>query len=289
MGTNVSSNWMRSLQETNRDFPSYFHAEKYESIGYKDHLHRNIEVYCVVKGRSHVTINEREYDLTEGQAVVINSMQIHSYKNSEGTIVSFLLIGSNYLQLFNSLYPERILPEFLFDKDANKPVLEMIDRIAVQYDDFDAFESMSYSNLLIHHIVGAYGTEVAKKGSKRFIFSEIIQYIYDHYTEDLSLTSLAEQFGYEMTYFRFPEGAFSEQTLALTKELGYSTLFWSFAYADWDRNAPPSTDMAYEKITSSAHNGAILLLHAVCSSNAEVLGRAIDNIIEQGYTFSTTL
>ncbi len=196
MGTNVSSNWMRSLQETNRDFPSYFHAEKYESIGYKDHLHRNIEVYCVVKGRSHVTINEREYDLTEGQAVVINSMQIHSYKNSEGTIVSFLLIGSNYLQLFNSLYPERILPEFLFDKDANKPVLEMIDRIAVQYDDFDAFESMGYSNLLIHHIVGAYGTEVAKKGSKRFIFSEIIQYIYDHYTEDLSLTSLAEQFGY---------------------------------------------------------------------------------------------
>ncbi len=100
---------------------------------------------------------------------------------------------------------------------------------------------------------------------------------------------VAEQFGYEMTYFRFPEGAFSEQTLALTKELGYSTLFWSFAYADWDRNAPPSTDMAYEKITSSAHNGAILLLHAVCSSNAEVLGRAIDNIIEQGYTFSTTL
>lgn len=100
---------------------------------------------------------------------------------------------------------------------------------------------------------------------------------------------VAEQFGYEMTYFRFPEGAFSEQTLALTKELGYSTLFWSFAYADWDRNAPPSTDMAYEKITSSAHNGAILLLHAVCSSNAEVLGRAIDNIIEQGYTFTTTL
>ena len=100
---------------------------------------------------------------------------------------------------------------------------------------------------------------------------------------------VAEQFGYEMTYFRFPEGAFSEQTLALTKELGYSTLFWSFAYADWDRNSPPSTDTAYEKITSSAHNGAILLLHAVCSSNAEVLGRAIDNIIEQGYSFTTTV
>lgn len=100
---------------------------------------------------------------------------------------------------------------------------------------------------------------------------------------------VAEQFGYEMKYFRFPEGAFSEQTLALTKDLGYSSIFWSFAYADWDRENPPSNETAYEKITSSVHNGAILLLHAVCKSNADVLGDAIDNIIEQGYTFTTSI
>ncbi|MDE5669983.1 MAG: polysaccharide deacetylase family protein, partial [Eubacterium sp.] len=100
---------------------------------------------------------------------------------------------------------------------------------------------------------------------------------------------VAEQFGYEMKYFRFPEGAFSAQALALTKDLGYSSLFWSFAYADWDRENPPSNETAFEKITSSVHNGAILLLHAVCKSNAEVLGDAIDNIIEQGYTFTTSI
>lgn len=100
---------------------------------------------------------------------------------------------------------------------------------------------------------------------------------------------VAEQFGYEMKYFRFPEGAFSAQALALTKDLGYSTLFWSFAYADWDRENPPSNETAFEKITSSVHNGAILLLHAVCKSNAEVLGDAIDNIVEQGYTFTTSI
>ncbi len=100
---------------------------------------------------------------------------------------------------------------------------------------------------------------------------------------------VAEQFGYEMKYFRFPEGAFSEQALALTKDLGYSSIFWSFAYADWDRENPPSNETAYEKITSSVHNGAILLLHAVCRSNADVLGDAIDNIIEQGYSFTISI
>lgn len=196
MKNNISSIWMRGSNEATRDFPSYFHAEKYESIGYNAHLHRNLEIYCVIKGSSHVTINDREYNLTDGQAVVINSMQIHSYQNSDGTIVSFLLIGTKFLQLFNSLYPERVLPESLFDTEANKPILQLISEITQKYDDFDTFEGMGYSNLLIHHIVKAYGTESMKKGSKKFIFSEIIQYIYDHYAEDLSLTSLSEQFGY---------------------------------------------------------------------------------------------
>ena len=180
MKDNIITSWTRDSSEATRDFPSYFHAEKYESIGYKPHLHRNLEIYCVIKGSSHITINDREYHLTEGQAVVINSMQIHSYQNSEGTIVSFLLVGTKFLHLFNSVYPENVLPESLFDKEANKPV----------------FEAMGYSNLLIHYIVRAYGTESAKKGSKKFIFSEIIQYIYDHYKDDLSLASLSEQFNY---------------------------------------------------------------------------------------------
>lgn len=98
-----------------------------------------------------------------------------------------------------------------------------------------------------------------------------------------------ENFGYEMKYFRFPEGAFSELTLALAGSLGYETLFWSFAYADWDTSSPPDPTKAFDLITSSTHNGAIFLLHAVSSTNANILGSVIDNVREQGYTFTTDL
>ena len=141
MKDNITSNWMRGFNEATRDFPSYFHAEKYETIGYKLHQHRNIEIYCVIKGSAHVTINDREYNITAGQGVVINSMQIHSYQNSEGTIVSFLLIGTKFLQLFNALYPDRVLPESLYDVDANKPIFKLINDIAEKYDDFQSSDS----------------------------------------------------------------------------------------------------------------------------------------------------
>ena len=91
-------------------------------------------------------------------------------------------------------------------------------------------------------------------------------------------------FGYEMTLFRPPMGEFSERTLALTQQLGYKSVFWSYAYADWDPDNQIGTQQAYEKVTSAEHEGAIYLLHAVSKDNAEILGRVIDDMRANGYT-----
>lgn len=95
-----------------------------------------------------------------------------------------------------------------------------------------------------------------------------------------------DNFGYEMYVMRPPMGEFSERVLACAKELGYTTVLWSFAYADWDVNAQPSKSAAYEKITSKTHNGAIYLLHAVSETNTEILAEVIDYWHENGYAVS---
>lgn len=95
-----------------------------------------------------------------------------------------------------------------------------------------------------------------------------------------------ENYNYDMSLFRFPCGEFSERSLALLDKLGYKSVFWSFAYADWDPNKQMSTEEAKEKILSSAHSGAIYLLHAVSKTNTEVLGDVIDQLRQQGYEIS---
>jgi len=93
-----------------------------------------------------------------------------------------------------------------------------------------------------------------------------------------------EKFGYTMTYFRPPSGEFSSRVLALVQSLGYKTVYWSFAYADWDTTKQMDIDTARSKILDSAHNGAIYLLHAVSTTNATLMGDIIDGLIEKGYT-----
>jgi len=86
--------------------------------------------------------------------------------------------------------------------------------------------------------------------------------------------------------FRPPMGHYSEKSLELTQQLGYSTLFWSFAYADFDTRNQPDPIKAQQLISDNLHNGAVILLHAVSQTNTDILDSVIKNAKNQGYTFS---
>lgn len=89
----------------------------------------------------------------------------------------------------------------------------------------------------------------------------------------------------KLTYLRAPRGVFSERTLAITNEAGYTNVFWSLAYKDWETHVQRGPDYAYDKIMKQIHPGAVLLLHSVSKDNAEALQSVIQSLKKQGYTF----
>ena len=88
-------------------------------------------------------------------------------------------------------------------------------------------------------------------------------------------------------YFRPPEGSFDEESLKYINNLGYKTIFWSFAYADWDNNNQMSEEKAKEKIFKNIHNGEIMLLHPTSKTNALILKDIIQELKSQGFCFGT--
>ena len=92
-----------------------------------------------------------------------------------------------------------------------------------------------------------------------------------------------ENFNYDMKYFRFPSGNFSEQTLAAVQQMGYKSVFWSFAYKDWLVDAQPDKAESLKKIVDAACPGMIYLLHAVSQTNSDILGQVIDNVKAAGF------
>lgn len=106
------------------------------------------------------------------------------------------------------------------------------------------------------------------------------------------LTALEERYkttiGGEMAkVYRPPEGRFSEDNLRIADELGFKTVFWSFAYADWDNNRQMSEDAAMKKILDHVHNGEIMLLHPTSATNAAIMDRLLCELESQGYRFGS--
>lgn len=100
-------------------------------------------------------------------------------------------------------------------------------------------------------------------------------------------TDFKAKFNAPMKYMRPPEGEYSRRVLAVANDMGYKTVFWSFAYKDWIADDVRGADYAVGQIMPYLHNGSILLLHAVSADNAKALPIVIDKAREQGYEFGS--
>lgn len=96
-----------------------------------------------------------------------------------------------------------------------------------------------------------------------------------------------EIFGSHMKYMRPPEGEYSERVLATAKDAGYKTIFWSFAYKDWERDVIKGSQYAFDSVTPYLHSGCIILLHAVSQDNADALEDIINYAKDRGYEFKS--
>ena len=88
-------------------------------------------------------------------------------------------------------------------------------------------------------------------------------------------------------YYRPPQGIYSEKNLQMAKDLGYKTVFWSLAYADWNNDAQPTKEQAFQKLLPRTHNGAVILLHSTSKTNGEILDDLLTHWKNAGYRFET--
>ncbi len=99
---------------------------------------------------------------------------------------------------------------------------------------------------------------------------------------------MKEATGYEMDlFYRPPKGEYSQCSLQVAKDLGYTTVFWSMAYLDYDVNNQPSKEHVIEHFKKYYHPGAIPLLHNVSQANHDALQQVIQDLKQEGYEFGS--
>lgn len=102
---------------------------------------------------------------------------------------------------------------------------------------------------------------------------------------EVALT-MEQETGYSLDpFFRAPMGKYSERVLKVVQDMGYTSVFWSIAYHDYDVNNQPGKDYVVDHFMTYHHNGCIALIHNTSQSNAQALGDVLDLLREAGYRF----
>lgn len=85
--------------------------------------------------------------------------------------------------------------------------------------------------------------------------------------------------------FRPPMGAYSAKSLAMTQNLGYTSVFWGFAHVDYDEKHQPPAETTVRRVLAGSHPGVIILLHGISASDSSALEDIIIGLRRQGYGF----
>ena len=87
-------------------------------------------------------------------------------------------------------------------------------------------------------------------------------------------------------FYRPPQGIYCKENLEMAQKLGYKTVLWSLAYADWNNDDQPTTEQAFAKLLPRTHDGAVVLLHSTSATNAQILDELLSRWEEMGYRFA---
>ena len=127
--------------------------------------------------------------------VIVNPFENHSCEAIEEAQVQIICIGTDYLDLFFAAYPGKRLPRWLTDPQANSAILEYIEKNFAQERISELHKNGLVCQLLSIAMEG-YGLVEQGDISERdkVLIAEIIQYIYDHCSENITLETLSKVF-----------------------------------------------------------------------------------------------
>ncbi len=164
---------------------------------FEPHFHNNVEIFIVRKGHYTVSLGDTVYDLKSGGVCVFDSYDIHGYisrleDDADDVVV---IIPAKYLGDFRSgTKGKRITNPVLYDELLCDRLLAIADEYlsASQSEEIHA----SAINLFLSLIKEKLCFSDATVKSDDITVHKILSYIYDNFTSDISLSTIAKALGY---------------------------------------------------------------------------------------------
>ena len=165
----------------------------------KFHFHSQIELYMVMKGEIEVFINDKHTVLKAGEMSAALSYDAHCYRTPEYSEIGILIIPTYMCEEFiTATKDKRVSNPFVRDRAAVKRIMECFGEI--RRSDDNPIKQRGYIYVILGILMEQIGFEAATGAMDTNLSSQLLLYINENYKNDISLSSVAAEFGYNASY-----------------------------------------------------------------------------------------
>ena len=174
----------------------HFNTAMYTGKEYAPHFHKNYELIYVLDGSAEVTVNGSVFQMRQGRAALILSNQIHSFDVPDSARIWVAVFSEEYVPAFTSLMKGKQGSTSVFTPD--RSVAELLNDQMIRQDCSQIMRKACFYAACDSYIRQV---ELETRLEKtNFLVGRLLDWIAQHYTENISLKQAAEVFGYEYHY-----------------------------------------------------------------------------------------
>ncbi|MBO4356004.1 MAG: AraC family transcriptional regulator [Clostridia bacterium] len=183
-------------QEHNSVGSYIFNEYTYVGTDWEPHYHKSYEAVTVIEGTLDTIVNGKEQTLFPGDYLLVLPDQIHAYSSRPDTVYWVAVFSEDFVPKFATGVKGRQGKSSVFKLD------NCIDNL-VKSTIMGRESSLLIKKACLYAICDSYlknSNLENRKTSTDNVVSEIIDYVSTHYSEDITLSLLAEKMGYEYHY-----------------------------------------------------------------------------------------
>ncbi len=190
----------KPFYEAYRDTENTFQFAHRNDYSFNAHFHSCLEVFLLLEGEYHLTINTSSYTVKAPAAILFDCFDIHSYQmKSETSDGMLLLIPQKYLIDHLKHKGKAFLNRnIITDKQVCDELKILIDLI--QKNASDEYLRSSYINALVRTFTNVLTFSESKNIKNQDLIQAILFYIKNNFKEDISLHSIANDFSYSESH-----------------------------------------------------------------------------------------
>ncbi len=163
------------------------------------HFHSSIELIYTTKGSMSALVDGVHYEVKKDHMLIVSSYEVHHYYTPEESDIIITIVPLNFVPSLEKNLSKKTFAATLYH-DTGKEFHTLLSMLSTSIHQLGKEALQGYCQLILGLLIDKVGLKEQPLPINASLSRNILSYIQNHYTTSITMSGMAETFGYSRSY-----------------------------------------------------------------------------------------